>query len=62
MQKIKDLSDAKKEIKETIDQEGPYTRNILRCILRIVDKEFGKDVANDLIDEFDLESYGMNKE
>jgi hypothetical protein len=40
----------------------PYSRNIIGLELRNVDKKCGVESANSLIDEFDLEGVGFNKE
>ena len=59
---IKTVEDAKEKIERAIESGGSFTHNILGLILREVDKLFGTKVANDLIDEYNLEDYGINKE
>ena len=56
------------KIVETIDKEvdfigvRPYSHNIIGFALAGAAKKFGKEVANDLIDEFNLEDHGWVKE
>lgn len=58
---------AYQEIVANIDKEvdyidlNPYSRNIIRDCLRIASNMFGIDVANDLIEEFELEKKGWSK-
>ena len=59
---IETINDAKEKIERAIESNGQFTHNILGLILRKVDGLFGTKVANDLIDEYDLEDYGINKE
>jgi len=46
---------------EGLDQPNNYNHNIIGMTLSIIAKEHGTDVANELIDEFDLEDHGWNK-
>ena len=55
------------EILRTIDKEvdyvglKPYSHNIIGLALQQAADEFGHDVANDLIVEFELEALGWSK-
>jgi hypothetical protein len=55
------------EIVAKIDKEvdyidlNPHSRNIIKDCLRVASNKFGIDVANDLIEEFDLENNGWSK-
>ncbi len=60
--KIETLQDAKDEIERALEGNRGYSRNIIGCCLRIVDKEFGTAAANDLVDDYSLEDMGFNKE
>jgi len=44
-----------------VDQSGNYNHNIIGMTLSIIAKEHGTDVANELIDEFELEDHGWSK-
>lgn len=45
-------------IKDAIEADGPYSRNIIRTTLRMVSRK----MANRLIDRHNLIDYGFNKE
>ena len=64
--KLKDIKtkfDAEEMIEYHINQGGPYSHNLIGVVLREADKQLGRAVANDLIDDYSLDSrYGMNKE
>ena len=53
--------------KEIIEREAPfvnikpYSHNIIGLALSAIAKNYGNSAANDLIDEFDLESLGWRK-
>jgi hypothetical protein len=62
MSDIKTMDDARQEIRKHLLRRGSYTHNLLGMVLRDCDKKFGRAFVNNLIDEFDLEYYGINKE
>ena len=45
---------------DTIDV-APYSSNLISMSLRIIDKNYGKDKANETIEIFELETLGYNK-
>jgi len=49
-------------IERALDSKGPYTSNIISCILRSVAQKEGNAEANELIDMYGLESMGYKKE
>ena len=52
----------RRRIEKAIDQSGPFSHNIVGLALSQVSKEFGVNVANGLIDEYELdELYGIQK-
>ena len=52
----------KQRIEKARDQNGPFSHNIIGLTLSQVSQEFGFDVANGLIDEYDLEDlYNIQK-
>lgn len=51
--------DIEKEL-ETIDTK-PYSHNLISLRLRAIDEKFGREKANEIIDELDLEIYGYQK-
>lgn len=56
------MADAREVIGNEIDGMGNFSLNIIGMRLRSVEKRFGTEAANSLVDEFDLEDYGFNKE
>ena len=56
------MNAAREVIEHELSETGNYSMNIIGVRLRSVDKRCGTDSANSLIDEFDLEEYGFNKE
>lgn len=48
-------------IERALDNPGPFSHNIIGCILRSVAEKEGYQAANALIDEHDLESEGYKK-
>lgn len=60
--KLDNLEDCKDAINDALDQDGPYTHNIIGLVLSKVFKELGGQPAvNELIEEFDLEPKGWTK-
>lgn len=58
--KIKVIGEAKRLIKRAIDQNGPFSHNMISLTLRSVDKDLGTKYANQLIRRFKLtEKYGI---
>ena len=54
------LDKAREDIEEAIRRDGEYSHNVISCVLRIVANEYGYDVANSLVGEFELEElYGI---
>lgn len=54
----KDLIEkARARIEEAIDQNGPYTHNIIGLCLAEVGEMIGNDMVNCLIDQFELDVY-----
>lgn len=49
----------KERIEKAIEQNGPYSHNIIGLALSAIAKEAGNKVANDVIAEMDLEMYGF---
>jgi hypothetical protein len=56
------------ELRESIDDEvefvdvKPYSHNIISLTLSIIAKQFGKEAANNAIEDYGLEKYGWKKE
>lgn len=60
--KIETRAHARIEILEAILTNGPYTHNIISCVLRLVASRFGYRDANRLIADFNLTKlYGIQK-
>tara|TARA_R100001244_G_scaffold129074_1_gene100248 strand:- start:314 stop:529 length:216 start_codon:yes stop_codon:yes gene_type:complete len=59
-QTLEQLRDDIESYVDTIDV-APYSSNLISMALRIIDKNYGKDKANETIDIFDLETLGYNK-
>jgi len=60
----KDVENASESIEDLIDEnpDGPYTHNIISATLRALAKKHGYEVANRLVDEFELtELYDIPK-
>ena len=57
---LEQLSDDIESYVDTIDV-APYSSNLISMSLRIIDKNYGKDKANETIDMFELETLGYNK-
>ena len=56
------MKDARQKIEHAMDQAGPYTHNMITCVLQSVSKKFGYRYANDLVREFDLtDLYGIEE-
>ncbi len=61
--------DRHNELRLTIAEHGPivgtpadqYSHNIVSITLSIIAKEFGRDAANEAIEDFDLEAKGWHK-
>jgi len=63
MRKVKTLEQLRDDIESYVDtiDVAPYSSNLISMALRIIDKNYGKDKANETIDIFDLETLGYNK-
>lgn len=61
---MKTIKDAEAQIERLIDPYGrPYTHNLVGMTLRQIDEKFGREEANRLIDEYELDDlFGGNKE
>ncbi len=57
---LEQLRDDIESYVDTIDV-APYSSNLISMSLRIIDKNYGKDKANETIDMFELETLGYNK-
>ena len=57
---LEQLRDDIESYVDTIDV-APYSSNLISISLRIIDKNYGKDKANETIDMFELETLGYNK-
>ena len=56
------MSDARKRIRKALDQAGPYSHNIAGLVLSAVAERFGKQAANELIEEYALDDiYGIQQ-
>ncbi|KKL47775.1 hypothetical protein LCGC14_2332160 [marine sediment metagenome] len=61
---MKDLVDLNEEIDEQIEDGqlvGAYSHNIIALVLQQVDREHGRDMANKMIDAWNLEALGWRK-
>ena len=59
----KTLARHREVIEKAMKQEGPYTHNIISLALRMIAEELGKDVANGLVREYQLDDmYGIPEE
>lgn len=56
------MNDAREVIGHEVDYMGNFSLNIIGLRLRTVEKRCGTDAANSLVEEFNLENYGFNKE
>lgn len=57
---VESLDKAREQIQKAIDQDGPYSHNIVGLVLSSVASDYGTAQANELIAEFDLtEVYGI---
>jgi len=58
-----DLEEAKEKIKKEIEfvDIKPYSHNIIGLVLMSVNDDYGREQANELIDEFKLEKLGWKK-
>jgi len=53
---------ARDSIENAMDQNGPYTHNIISLSLRSLAEKGGNKAANDLVDEYELDQeYGIQK-
>jgi len=59
--KIKILEAAKDRIEVALEKDGRYSHNIITMALSSIGKKLGNHVANDLIDEYELEALGYKK-
>lgn len=59
----KSLEEIRAKIEKEVDYVDvkPYSHNIIGLLLQMASEEYGKETANDLIDEFGLEDLGWNK-
>lgn len=54
---------ARSHIERAIEQNGPYSHNMISITLAFLADKCGKKYANELVDEFDLkELYGIERE
>lgn len=57
---LKDIRDKIKKEVPYVDMK-PYSHNLISLYLMQINKEFGKEEANKVIDDFDLELLGWHK-
>ena len=56
------IHEHRRQIEKAINKNGQFSHNIVSIVLREVSKEFGVNVANGLVDEYELdELYGIQK-
>lgn len=59
---IKILHEARQHIEKAMEQNGPYSHNIVSLALSQVAREISNEEANGLIDEYELtDLYGIEK-
>jgi hypothetical protein len=56
------LEDYYASIEEALDENGPYSHNIISLCLRGIANTYGKNEANKTIDRFALTNLGWSKE
>jgi len=58
------LAQLRDKIRQEAKQVGrqPYSRNLVRMLLRQIDKEFGTAAANQVVRDFKLARKGFNEE
>ncbi len=57
-----EMGEARKKIEKAIDQNGPYSHNMIGATLRSLADKTGYKYANELVREFDLdELYGISE-
>lgn len=61
MSKKEEKAKIRAGIEKAIEQNGPFSHNIILLRLSQADKEHGKDFVRELFDEFDLEGLGWTK-
>ena len=63
-QRAEAIKEAREQIAKEVDfvDLKPYSHNIISMTLMILAEKVGNSAANDLIDEFDLESLGWEKQ
>ncbi len=49
------IDEAEKKIKKAIQDNGPYSNNVVGSVLRVIDKEHGKNAAIDLMEKHRIE-------
>lgn len=57
----KTVDDYKRDIKQALRHDNGYSTQVIQYALIAVDKEFGVEAANKLIDECKLQKYGWSK-
>jgi uncharacterized protein involved in exopolysaccharide biosynthesis len=59
--KIKLVEEAKDRIEKALERDGQYSHNMITVALESISKKLGDHVANELIDEYELEELGWRK-
>jgi len=56
----KTLEELRQQIADEIDYVDikPYSHNIIGCVLRIIDRDYGTEEANNAVREFGLDEMG----
>lgn len=49
------LFEIRSDLEQTLENGGPYLHNIISCTLRIVADKHGLTVADELVEEFNLD-------
>ena len=62
VEKIKFLEGAKDDIEAALKRDGGYSHNVITLALQSIAQKLGKHTANDVIDEYGLETLGWEKE
>lgn len=56
------LDEAYVSIQKHIEDSGPYSHNIVTFTLRIVARDHGREAANEMVDNLDLENeFGIRR-
>jgi hypothetical protein len=56
------LEKAKDDIEAALARDGGYSHNVIGLALQSIAEKLGRHTANDIIEEYELESMGWEKE